>query len=207
MRINFSPIRMDEMLSLVREGDVLRLNGKACDLGPLLEGATLPAAAIGSRWVSGQVDRLNGELHLTLVLPHGASAPESTRYPYPLTIVVDGPVTLPVHDISQDGASEPVDSATEQGSIIIDWSQMITAELKQAAAAAELLASVQAETARLRKIADDAIAPLQDAMDLGEATAEEGAELTAWKRYRVALSRLPDQPGYPKEITWPAPPA
>ncbi|MCL8306347.1 tail fiber assembly protein [Pseudomonas putida] len=92
-------------------------------------------------------------------------------------------------------------------SIAIDWSQMVTAEMKQAVAAAELLASVQAESARLRKIADDAIAPLQDAMDLDEATAEEGAELTAWKRYRVALNRLPDQPGYPDEITWPAPPA
>lgn len=92
-------------------------------------------------------------------------------------------------------------------SIAIDWSQMITAEMKQAAAAAERLASVQAEIARLRKIADDAIAPLQDAMDLGEATAEEGAELTAWKRYRVVLNRLPDQPGYPDEITWPVPPA
>lgn len=92
-------------------------------------------------------------------------------------------------------------------SIAIDWSQMVTAEMKQAAAAAELLASVQAETARLRKIADDAIAPLQDAMDLGEATAEEGAALTAWKRYRVALNRLPDQAGYPGEITWPELPA
>ena len=89
----------------------------------------------------------------------------------------------------------------------IDYTMLVTAEMKQAAAAAELLASVQAETARLRKIADDAIAPLQDAMDLGEATAEEGAELTAWKRYRVALNRLPDQPGYPDEIIWPVPPA
>lgn len=69
------------------------------------------------------------------------------------------------------------------------------------------LREAQYETVRLRKIADDAIAPLQDAMDLGEATAEEGTELTAWKRYRVALNRLHDQPGYPNEITWPAPPA
>lgn len=34
------------------------------------------------------------------------------------------------------------------------------------------------------------IAPLQDAADLGIATAEEAASLTAWKQYRVALSRL-----------------
>lgn len=91
--------------------------------------------------------------------------------------------------------------------INIDWSQMITAEMKAAQAAAALLASVQAETARLRKIADDAIAPLQDAVDIDEATDAEKALLTLWKKYRVALNRLPDQPGYPADITWPVAPA
>lgn len=91
--------------------------------------------------------------------------------------------------------------------ITIDWSQMVTAEVKQAAAEAELLASVQAETAGLRTVADKAIAPLQDAADLGEATPGEAAALIAWKRYRVALNRLPEQPGYPVEITWPSLPA
>lgn len=91
--------------------------------------------------------------------------------------------------------------------IAIDWSQMITKEMKEAQAAADLLARVRAETARLRSIADKAIAPLQDAVDLGEATPAEEAALLAWKRYRVALNRLPDQPGYPSQITWPVQPA
>ncbi|MCT8189895.1 phage tail assembly chaperone, partial [Pseudomonas monteilii] len=30
---------------------------------------------------------------------------------------------------------------------------------------------------------------------------------TAWKRYRVALNRLPEQAGWPTEIDWPALPA
>lgn len=89
----------------------------------------------------------------------------------------------------------------------IDWSQMITAEMKAAQAAAQHLAQVQAENARLRKLADDAIAPLQDAVDLDEATVAETAALKEWKRFRVALNRLPDQEGYPTEIDWPAPPA
>lgn len=59
----------------------------------------------------------------------------------------------------------------------------------------------------LRVMADEKISPLQDAADLGEGTAEEEAALLAWKRYRVALNRLPDQRGYPDEITWPVPPA
>lgn len=89
----------------------------------------------------------------------------------------------------------------------IDWSQMITAEMKAAQAAEQLLAQAQAETSRLRQVADTAITPLQDAVDVDDATDEEKALLTLWKKYRVALNRLPDQEGYPATIDWPAPPA
>ncbi|MGE8328913.1 tail fiber assembly protein [Pseudomonas urmiensis] len=89
----------------------------------------------------------------------------------------------------------------------IDWSQMITAEMKAAQAAEQLLAQAQAETSRLRQVADTAITPLQDAVDVDDATDEEKALLTLWKKYRVALNRLPDQEGYPTSIDWPAPPA
>ncbi|HYG45601.1 MAG TPA: tail fiber assembly protein [Bordetella sp.] len=47
------------------------------------------------------------------------------------------------------------------------------------------------------------IAPLQDAIDVGEATAEEEASLTMWKRYRVALNRIEQVPGFPREFAWP----
>jgi len=89
----------------------------------------------------------------------------------------------------------------------IDWSQVITAEQKSQAAAEQMLATVVAEIAQRRAAADTAIAPLQDAVDLDEATETEAAALKQWKRYRVALNRLPDQPGYPATIDWPAPPA
>ncbi|WP_060507159.1 tail fiber assembly protein [Pseudomonas sp. NBRC 111124] len=89
----------------------------------------------------------------------------------------------------------------------IDWSMVITAEMKAAQTEAVHLAQVQAEVARLRAQADAAIAPLQDALDLDEATDDETALLKEWKRYRVALNRLPEQQGYPTDIDWPAPPA
>ncbi|MBV4500355.1 tail fiber assembly protein [Pseudomonas shirazensis] len=89
----------------------------------------------------------------------------------------------------------------------IDWSQVITAEQKAQAAAEQMLAAVVAEIAQRRASADTAIAPLQDAVDLDEATELEAAALKQWKRYRVALNRLPDQSGYPATIDWPAPPA
>ncbi|MFJ4056725.1 hypothetical protein ACIPZC_25225 [Pseudomonas sp. NPDC089743] len=95
MIINLSPVRMDEELMVDREGDLLYVNGEVFDFGPLLEGATLPAEAISSKWFSGQVDRIGGELHLTLILPHGADAPEETRFPQPIVLTDDGTVDLP----------------------------------------------------------------------------------------------------------------
>ncbi|WP_252088748.1 tail fiber assembly protein [Pseudomonas sp. MWU13-3659] len=71
----------------------------------------------------------------------------------------------------------------------------------------ELLEMANARRDRLLAIAAIRIAPLQDAVDLGEVTPPETALLNDWKRYRVALNRLPDQPGFPTEIDWPLPPA
>lgn len=89
----------------------------------------------------------------------------------------------------------------------IDWSYLVTAEMKAEQEAAKILANAQVETARLRLIADKAIAPLQDAVDIDDATPQEEALLKLWKKYRVALNRLPDQPGYPETIEWPTAPA
>lgn len=51
------------------------------------------------------------------------------------------------------------------------------------------------------------IAPLQDAVDLGDATAAEEAALKAWKQYRVALNRIEQQSGFPGSVVWPKAPA
>lgn len=51
--------------------------------------------------------------------------------------------------------------------------------------------------------AASAMAPLQDAIDIGVSTEAEDALLLAWKRYRVALNRIGQQPGYPIDVAWP----
>lgn len=76
----------------------------------------------------------------------------------------------------------------------------------------EVLADHDAEHAmarylELRQMADFKTGTLQDAVDLAEATPEEEAQLPAWKRYRVALNRVPQQAGYPGTIDWPPEPA
>jgi len=47
------------------------------------------------------------------------------------------------------------------------------------------------------------MAPLQDAVDLGDATAAEEAVLKAWKQYRVKLMRIEPQEGFPAAVVWP----
>lgn len=89
----------------------------------------------------------------------------------------------------------------------IDWTQLVTQSMKDEAAATQLLAGVVASTAARRLVADTAIAPLQDAVDIEESTDAELALLKAWKKYRVALNRVPEQAGYPTTIEWPVAPA
>lgn len=197
MIIKLSPVRSDLSLVVTKSGDTLVINGKAYDLGRLSEGATLPAEAIGDGFLIAPVERIDGSLVVTLMLPHGADAPEEARFPVDIVNPADGPVLLPGLEVS------------EQQSVagVIDWSQVITAEMKAEAASAHLLTAAVADTALRRAAADAAIAPLQDAMDLDMATDEEATLLTEWKRYRVLLSRLPDQADYPENIEWPTPPA
>lgn len=197
MIIKLSPVRSDIHLSVAKTGDILEVNGVALDFSRLADGATLPAEAVGCNFVIAPVERINGDLVLTLMLPHDADAPQGARFPVDL-YPADGQVQLPGLELGDRL------SATAG---VIDWSQVITAETKAQAAADQLLATVVSEQAQRRAVADAAIAPLQDAVELGEATEAEAALLIAWKRYRMALSRLPDQEGYPNDIAWPAPPA
>ena len=198
MRIKFSPQRRDDQLSIERAGDALTVNGVKFDFANLPLGATLPAGAADCPWIFGDIERTAEGVHVMMLLPHAADAPESARFPRDIVNPADGPILLP-------GTTAQVYASSVPG--VIEWSRMITAEMKAEADAARHLADVVADTASRRAAADSAIAPLQDAGDLDEATEEEAARLKEWKRYRVALNRLPEQAGYPTEIDWPAPPA
>lgn len=68
-------------------------------------------------------------------------------------------------------------------------------------------ADVMVQRDALLAVATVRIAPLQDAVDLDEATPAEVAALKAWKQYRVLLSRIEQQPGFPAAVDWPKAPA
>ena len=95
MKIKLSPQRRDDSLSVFKQGDTLTINGTAYDFTDLPDGGTLPADAVDCEFVIGSVDRVNGELELTLLLPHGANASEAARFPQPIIDPADGEVELP----------------------------------------------------------------------------------------------------------------
>lgn len=105
MIIKLSPVRMDETLVVSRAGDVLTANGETFDFTQLPEGATLPAEAIESDWFAGPVERISGELHLTLRLPHGPNPSQEVAFPEPISVTQDGPVALPF-DAPQEEVAE-----------------------------------------------------------------------------------------------------
>lgn len=104
MKIALSPIFSDSpQIAASVSGDVLTINGQVFDFSPLPDGATLPAGAIDSPHFIGPVERIDGELHLTLRFPHGWNASEALRFPEPIHMVGDGPVPFPTDtEVSND---------------------------------------------------------------------------------------------------------
>lgn len=104
MHINLTPQRRSAPLTLARTGDVLTMNGEEFDFSALADGEALPAEATGSNlFAAGTIiERISGELYLSLVLPIGAKAPEASRQMQTITVTEDGPVTLP--DYNQEDA-------------------------------------------------------------------------------------------------------
>ncbi|ARF49849.1 tail fiber assembly protein [Pantoea stewartii] len=68
----------------------------------------------------------------------------------------------------------------------------------------DYVAVAENQKSQLMAAANAAIAPLQDAVDLGMATDEESDMLLEWKNYRVQLNRV-DTSTAP-DIQWPEPP-
>lgn len=71
------------------------VNGTVYDFTQLTNGSTLPREAIDCEWICGNVERINGELVIPILLPHGPDASEQARFPEPLTVTNDGQVVLP----------------------------------------------------------------------------------------------------------------
>lgn len=95
MKISFSPQRRDDSLALERVSpDRLRINGELFNFGPLAEGDKISPDRIPCEWICGPVERINGEIHLTLILPHGPNPSQAVAFPEPISVSENGPVDI-----------------------------------------------------------------------------------------------------------------
>ena len=95
-KINLSPVRSDDVPeSVAIQGASLVIYGTEFDFSFLNGGDTLPNTAIVSDVICSDVTRTGDTIEITIRLPHGPDAPESVRFPQPILVEQDGPVTLP----------------------------------------------------------------------------------------------------------------
>lgn len=125
------------------------------------------------------------------------------------TIVWEGPEASPMDFGEEVSYAEIPDSEGNQPSIGWSYDGLVFAappltDLKIAEQNTQKIASNVARKGNLIAQATVAIAPLQDAVDLDEATDAETASLKAWKQYRVAVNRIDANTA--DEITWPKQP-
>lgn len=92
MIINFSPVRSDNELVIFKSGELLTVNGTEYDLSQIPEGATLPNPGAP---FAGDIERNNGQVELTLILPHGPNPSPEQAFPEPVLNPEDGEVVLP----------------------------------------------------------------------------------------------------------------
>lgn len=97
MTINLTPqLRPDQITVCTVYGDTLTINDDELDFSGIENGGTLERDDIDCIYMAGDVTRdLSGDLTVTILLPFGSGAPEETRFPEPIVVEQDGPVTLP----------------------------------------------------------------------------------------------------------------
>ena len=96
MIINYSPQQRNETLTLSKQGDTLTINDTEIDFSPLESGTKLPldVCQAYSPFLLATQRNEDGELELTILLPHSANATQAALHPQPIN-PSDGPVEVP----------------------------------------------------------------------------------------------------------------
>ncbi len=97
MILNYFPQLRSDALTLSKNGDILTINGEEIDFEPLESGTKLPLDVCQeySPFLLAAQRNNDGELELTLLLPHGKDATQAALFPQPV-IAIDGLVEVPV---------------------------------------------------------------------------------------------------------------
>lgn len=95
MHITLIPQRRNDTLTVTKQGDTLTINGTPFDFSVIPDGATLPANAVDSEYLTGNIERIDGVLHLSLILPTGPDASQAANFPAPIINPANGVLELP----------------------------------------------------------------------------------------------------------------
>lgn len=88
-----------DRLAVTKHGGALTINGTTLDLSVIPDGATLPADAVDCEYVVDKIERIDGVLHLTLLLPYySLPQPQGVLFPGPIVSPTDGELELPYDD-------------------------------------------------------------------------------------------------------------
>lgn len=101
MIIKFSPVRADEskkIKSISLSGNDLHINEAVIDLSLLIDTrATDEEGNLLNELENEYILSCDSDFNLTVMLPHGIKAPESTRFPDDLIDVQDGEIQTPIY--------------------------------------------------------------------------------------------------------------
>ena len=104
MRFKFSPVRANTPLEGSVQGDFLTLNGQVLDFSEVAEGCAEPFTSFDCSWLGSDVTRLDGEIYVTVIIPHGSDAPQETLFPANFTSylqITEGPLPIPLYENPQ----------------------------------------------------------------------------------------------------------
>lgn len=101
MKIILYPQRRDDELSLSLQGERLTISGDVLDLSNIPDGATVPMEAVDNPFIAGPIERIDGELRVSLLLPRATpfgvfNEAGRMRQPFEVTVTQDGEISLPV---------------------------------------------------------------------------------------------------------------
>lgn len=93
MNIELTPQFSGNTLSISRDGEMLVINGQPHDFSEIPVGGS-----VGMVGKIMEARRDETGLTVRLILPHGADADESVRFPAPIPATKDGPIAVPGQD-------------------------------------------------------------------------------------------------------------
>lgn len=213
MRIKTHPQR-HFAAHVIITGETVNINGKSFDFSRIKEGDTLEPSAIDSLYFLGNVERIDGVINLTLMNPLPAGFVSELAYPVDLGDIVNGVVSFPSAIGPETIIDEPI---IEPGVGKIDWSKLVTTEMKLELIKEEQLNSQKSILSEYNSKSTKQIARIQDRIETlgygiesGESDDSDIEEfellsksLTEWKSYKFKLGKVTTKESWPLNPEWP----